>query len=43
MISWEEHHQVQHDLHNKKMSKKKRLELQIIKDRKYNPKYIEQS
>jgi hypothetical protein len=41
MISWEEHHQLQHDLNNKKMSKKKRLELENIKDRKYNPKYIE--
>jgi len=42
-ISWEEHHKVQHDLHNKKMSKKKRMELETIKDRKYNPKYIELS
>jgi len=42
MISWEEYRRVQSDL-DKNVSKKKRLELHTIKDRKYNPKYIEES
>ena len=43
MISWEEHHALERDIHNKKMSKKKLAELINVRDRMYNPKYIEAS